>query len=204
MFLLCIFLAFPTPPAGAEGVLAQAKPVDTGLLNALRQGGYILYIRHGDTVGEDKPNLDLSDCSTQRNLSDAARKEAVKLGLTLRGLRIPIDTPVLASPLCRARDTAALAFGESNVRTDPVGLDIYRLNGDLSANEQQAALQAVTSALETEPSAGSNTVIVAHSFPAGVALGEIPPLGTVVLKPGGPGNGYEIVGRIGPDEWDKR
>ena len=181
----------------------QAKPADAGLLHSLRQGGYILYIRHGDTVGEDLPNLDLSDCSTQRNLSEAARREAVKLGMTLRGLQIPIDTPVLASPFCRAKDTAALAFGESNVRTDPVGLDIYRLNGHLSANEQHAALNAVTAALETKPSAGSNTVIVAHSFPARVALGEIPPLGTVVLKPGGRGNGYEILYRIGPDEWDK-
>lgn len=198
IYLLCLLVVIPWPQA------SQANPVDTRLLNALRQGGYILYVRHGDTVGEDRPNLDLSDCSTQRNLSDAARRESAKLGETLRDLRIPVDTPVLASPFCRTRETAALAFDESNVRTDPVGLEIYRLNGELSGEEKQAALTAVTSVLETKPSAGNNTVIVAHGFPAGVGLGEIPPLGTVVLKPGGQGNGYVIIDRVGPDEWESR
>ncbi|BCG61608.1 hypothetical protein PUR_50330 [Paenibacillus sp. URB8-2] len=54
----------------------------------------------------------------------------------------------------------------------------------------------MTSVLEKAPPSGTNQVIVAHSFPQGVGLGEIPNLGTVVVKPRGQGRGYEIIDRI--------
>lgn len=50
--------------------------------------------------------------------------------------------------------------------------------------------------LYKEPPSGTNKVIVDHSFPQGVGLDEIPNLGTVVVKPRGHGNGYEIVDQI--------
>ncbi|MNW19521.1 hypothetical protein D3C71_2195470 [compost metagenome] len=55
--------------------------------------------------------------------------------------------------------------------------------------------------LEKIPSTGTNTVIIAHSFPPGIGLGEIPYLGTVVVKPRGQGNGYDVVGKIPLAEW---
>lgn len=167
------------------------------LLKALQQGGYILYARHGEAnVGTDQPYLDFNNCYTQRNLSDTGRRQAMLYGDTLRRLYIPIESPVYASPLCRTRETAALAFGEMNVQVDPIGYEIFQLGDHLNWWEQERILNNLRLELEIPPSIGKNKVIVAHSFPSGIGLGNIPYMGTVVVKPLGRGNGYEIVAKI--------
>ncbi|MFC7063812.1 histidine phosphatase family protein [Halobacillus seohaensis] len=179
--------------------------VDTNrqsILSLLRDGGYVLYARHAEaTIGEDQPNFDLQDCSTQRNLSETGRKQAEMYGQTFRQLRIPVEDPVLASPFCRSRETAVLAFGEDNIQVDPFWMDVYWLSGDLNSSEQQAIVNNLNSRLETQPSVGTNTLIIAHNFPEGVGLGQISNMGTVVLKPKGQGNGYEYVTQLSLDEW---
>lgn len=199
--IFCVLLLMLIQPAGASGGVSESRPLDSSLLNSLRQGGYILYVRHGDaTVGEDLPNLDFNDCSTQRNLSEAGRRQAAQFGEALRSLQVPIQTPVLASPFCRTKETAALAFSQDRVQTDPFWVRVYKLNASLPLAEQQSTLKALTSELEALPSPKTNKVIIAHSFPQGMGLGEIPSLGTVVIKPRGQGNGFEVVGRFTLEE----
>ena len=102
----------------------------------LKDGGYILYSRHGEAnVGEDSPNLNFDDCNTQRNLSEKGRKEAIKYGERLRSLQVPIKYPVIASPICRTIETASLAFGRQNVMVDQFWYDVYRLSKNLSPYE---------------------------------------------------------------------
>ncbi|MCK9857668.1 histidine phosphatase family protein [Paenibacillus sp. ATY16] len=176
-------------------------PADPSLLKSLQQGGYILYVRHGDaTVGADSPSINFNDCSTQRNLSEAGRSQAVSYGNALRQLHIPVQVPVVASPFCRTKETAELAFGAGNVRTDPFWVRIYQLGGSVPPAQQEAVLQALSAQLEIPPPPGTNKVIMAHSFPPGVGLGEIKSVGTVVIKPKGQGNGYDIAGRFDLDE----
>ncbi|NIK71389.1 histidine phosphatase family protein [Paenibacillus sp. BK720] len=180
---------------------AEAMPADPALLKSLQQGGYILYVRHGDaTVGTDSPSVNLDDCSTQRNLSEAGRSQAISYGNALRQWHIPVQMPIAASPFCRTKETAELAFGAGNVRTDSFWVQIYRLSGSAPPAQQEAVLQALSSQLEIPPAPGTNKVIVAHSFPPGIGLGEIKSLGTVVIKPKGQGNGYDIAGRFDLDE----
>lgn len=170
---------------------------EPSLLNSLQQGGYILYTRHGEAnIGLDQPDLDFNNCYTQRNLSDNGRMQATLYGYIIRSLHIPIEYPVLASPLCRTIETAALAFGGMNVQVDPIGFDIFKLDMNLNPLEQQRILNDLQAELELPPSMGANKVIVAHSFPKGVGLGTIPYMGTVVVKPLGKGNGYQIVTRL--------
>ncbi len=167
------------------------------LLDLLRGGGYILYARHGEaTVGEDRPDLNFQNCYTQRNLSNYGRRQAVYYGQILRALRIPISCPIFISPFCRAIETAQLAFGRRNVQIDPFWIDVYRLSADLPAFEQNRILNDLKSKLEIIPPQGANTVIIAHSFPSGVGLAQIPDMGTVIIKPLGSGNGYEIISRL--------
>ncbi|MFB5660416.1 histidine phosphatase family protein [Alteribacillus sp. HJP-4] len=164
------------------------------LLDALRKGGFILYARHGEAaVGSDLPHVNLQDCLTQRNLSVTGRKQAIYYGDMLRSLQIPIEYPVVASPFCRTIETAQLAFGGSNVYIDPFWVEIYRLSGSLPDEDRRRILNHLQSVLETIPEEGRNKVIVAHSFPEGMGLGPIPNMGTVIVKPGGPGNGFEVV-----------
>lgn len=167
------------------------------LLDLLRGGGYILYVRHGEaTVGEDQPYLNFLYCFTQRNLSEMGRRQAIYYGQILRNLQIPINYPVLTSPFCRTIETAQLAFGRAGVQVDPFWFEIYRLSGNLSDTEQQRILNTLQSRLEIIPPLGSNKVIVAHGFPNGIGLGSIPNMGTVVVRPRGQGNGYEVVAKL--------
>ncbi|KXL53865.1 hypothetical protein CLNEO_10910 [Anaerotignum neopropionicum] len=171
--------------------------MNSSLLDLLKNGGYILYARHGEaTVGEDQPNLNFQYCFTQRNLSEEGKRQAIYYGEVLRSLRIPISYPILTSPFCRAIETAQLAFGRANVQIDPFGIAIYNLSRNISASEQERILEALRSKLEIIPPQGTNQVIIAHSFPTGIGLGQIPDMGTVIIKPLGQGNGFEIISKL--------
>jgi len=171
--------------------------LNSSLLNLLRGGGYILYARHGEaTVGVDQPNFNFRYCFTQRNLSEVGRRQAIYYGQILRNLRIPISYPILTSPFCRTIETAELAFGRANVQIDPFWFEIYKLSGNLSSPEQKRILNSLKSNLEIKPLQGRNKVIIAHSFPERIGLGQIPNMGTVVVEPLGKGRGYEIVNKL--------
>lgn len=167
------------------------------LLDSLRKGGYILYTRHGEAnIGEDQPNLNFQNCLTQRNLSDAGRSQAVYYGNILRKLQIPISYPIITSPFCRNIETAQLAFGSANVQIDPFWFEIYKLSGIVSGVVQKRILNSLKSKLEIRPPKGRNVVIIAHSFPKEIGLGQIPNMGTVIVKPMGHGKGFEIVSKL--------
>jgi broad specificity phosphatase PhoE len=85
---------------------------DAKLWAQLRHGGNVLLIRHASTQPGpgDPQGFKLDDCSTQRNLSDAGRDEAKRIGERLKREGVPI-AQVYTSPWCRCRETAAIAFG---------------------------------------------------------------------------------------------
>jgi hypothetical protein len=93
--------------------LARAAVADDELAwRRLREGGHVILIRHASTVAGvgDPPTFRLGDCSTQRNLSDAGREEARRLGARIKAERVPV-AKVYTSPWCRCQETARLAFG---------------------------------------------------------------------------------------------
>lgn len=167
------------------------------LLNLLREGGYILYARHAEaTIGVDYAPVDFQNCALQRNLSNTGRWQAATYGQAIRNLQIRVSYPVSASPFCRTVETASLAFGNENVHVDPFWVDIYRLSFHISQGEQSRILNTFHSFLEQQPPEGSNHVIVAHSFPPDVGFGPIPNMGTIIVRPLGRGNGYEVIGLL--------
>jgi hypothetical protein len=86
---------------------AQADPA---LLAKLRQGGYVLFLRHTSTdfSQDDQRMTSFEDCVNQRNLTDKGRDEARALGAQLKRLGIPIGT-VYASPFCSGRPISSKA-----------------------------------------------------------------------------------------------
>ncbi|MCQ6276069.1 histidine phosphatase family protein [Bacillus sp. V3B] len=167
------------------------------LLDSLRDGGFIFYARHGEaTVGEDLPNLNFQNCFTQRNLSERGRRQAIYYGEVLRNLRIPISYPIITSPFCRTIETAQLAFGSVNVKVDAFWVEIYKLSRNLSNEERKRIVDNLQSVLEIKPAHGSHKVIIAHNFPKGIGLGHISNMGTVIVKPRGKGNSYEVVSQL--------
>ena len=93
---------------------------------ALRQGGVVALMRHGDAPGVGDPEgWRIDDCTTQRNLSERGRDEARSVGARLRAERIAIAR-VLSSPWCRCVDTATLV-GVGPVQVEPAFANAFLL-----------------------------------------------------------------------------
>jgi phosphohistidine phosphatase SixA len=79
--------------------------------DALRAPGAVVVLRHSYAPGGfDPPDSKLDDCSTQRNLDEAGRAQARRIGEAFRQHGIAVGR-VLSSPRCRCLDPARLAFG---------------------------------------------------------------------------------------------
>src|SRR5918992_1485576 len=101
-------------PRADERRAARSVPDVEGL----RRGGYVLALRHAATdFSMSDTTRDLRDCSRQRNLSAEGRRQARSIGSAFRRLGIPVGV-VLASPYCRTRETARLAFGRARSSRD--------------------------------------------------------------------------------------
>lgn len=149
------------------------------ILDLLREGGYVIYVRHTST-DRSQSDTDLSSCETQRNLDDQGRDDAGFIGRVFPLLEIPVGN-LISTQYCRTLETTQLAFGEPNE---------VILRTDLEAN--------INSILATVPEEGTNTIIVAHTgslfnftdvqsvFEEGDAL---------IFEPMG-GEEYTLVGRI--------
>lgn len=194
----------PQPSAAdAQAPGAQIRfsevPASKELLSRLRQGGYVLYLRHGDTDNtraDRYPAVDLADCSTQRPLSAAGRKIAAQVGAYLREARIPISD-VSVSPLCRAKDTAAIAFPHLKPTVDNELMYTANLT-----DEQKKPIIANTRRLLSAPVApGSNRLIIAHAPNLMDLIAYFPKEATlVVFKPGGSA-GFNYIASISPGLW---
>ena len=80
------------------------------LIEKLDEGGKIIFIRHAYAPGGGDPNnFNLSDCSTQRNLSEEGREQAKLIGKFFKENHIKVDK-VLSSEWCRCKETAKIAF----------------------------------------------------------------------------------------------
>jgi len=173
---------------------AAAEP-DAKLLAELRQGGYVLFLRHTSTdfSQNDSRMTGFEDCANQRNLTDQGRAEARALGEHVKRLKIPIGE-VLASPFCRTMETARLAFGKARATGEVRG-------GPLSADDpaRYAPLRELLSSRVPE---NENLVIASHGNPfralAGppyLAEGEM-----AVVRPEGGGR-FSVVARIPLTGW---
>ena len=82
------------------------------LINELRNGGNLIFIRHAYAPGGGDPvNFDINDCKTQRNLSNAGRDQAKKIRSFFKDNNIPINK-VYSSEWCRCKETALIAFNK--------------------------------------------------------------------------------------------
>lgn len=180
---------------------AEDKPLATmaALLDSLREGGLVIYLRHTTTVptnASDKAE-DLADCEEQRKLSAAGQAEAVRIGKSIKALGIPIGM-VIASPYCRTKDTARLAFGRFAENRD-LG---FVMGAD--AGETRRMAESLRRMLATLPDKGTNSVIVSHSANLFEAAGIFakPEGAAYIFRPQADG-GFEVVAKILPDDWGR-
>lgn len=92
------------------GMGAVPARADGDVQALLQAGGVVIAFRHATAPGTfDPPQFRLGDCSTQRNLSEAGRAQAQRMGAWFAQRQLQ-PAHVLSSPWCRCIDTAALAF----------------------------------------------------------------------------------------------
>ncbi|MFM7885152.1 MAG: histidine phosphatase family protein [Pseudanabaena sp.] len=177
------------------------KVSGAALVNALRQGGHVIYFRHTSTEIDyaDQIVAKMGYCHSQRMLSEKGWQQARKIGLGFRSLQIPVNK-VYSSEYCRAWQTADLAFGRYQKDARLNFLPKAEYDEMDTAQMKKAAMPFLT----TIPAQGKNNVIVGHDDIFEAATGIYPePQGVAfVLTPNGHG-GFEIVAKVLPDEWSQ-
>ena len=183
-------------------LLVTARPVSAqilageALVKALRQGGYLLVMRHASSPRE-VPTQDAADAGNvklERQLDEAGRAGSVAMGRALRDLKIPVGE-VLTSPTFRALETvrlAQLANPRSQIELGDGGQSMQGIT-DVQAEWLRERVMHLP--------AGSNTIIVTHmpnisrAFPAWGPVED----GEAVIM----GAGSRVVGRIKIDDWPR-
>lgn len=133
---------------------ASAASAAETVWDALRTPGAVVVLRHSYAPGTfDPPDARLDDCSTQRNLDDAGRAQARRIGEAFRANGIEVGR-VISSPRCRCVDTARLAFG----RAEPWSV----LQGALRDQDLRRRLLAETKKVVAAHGDGAPLVLVTH------------------------------------------
>jgi phosphohistidine phosphatase SixA len=170
----------------------------TALAAALKQGGYVIVMRHASSPREvpTKAGANTDNVNLERQLDEAGRTTATAMGKAMRELKIPIGE-VLTSPTYRAMETIRLAQW-SNPKSIPE-LGEGGQNMQAASNDQGKWLQDRI----TQTPGGTNTILITHmpnltrAFPqiTAVADGE-----ALIFHPDGKG-GAPLVARIKIEEW---
>ena len=180
-----------------SGVMWAQQLQGDALVKALRQGGYVIMMRHASSPREapDKATANPDNTKIERQLDQEGRATATAMGTAIRGLKIPIGA-VFSSPTYRALETVRYAqFGKPQAIPE-LGDNGKSMQGGTEA--QAAWLRKKV----TDLPKGTNTLIVTHmpnmsrAFPdatKGLADGE-----ALVFGPGG-----TVLARVKIEDWPK-
>lgn len=187
---------------GAQLVAQAAEP--KSIVSLLREGGYVIVMRHGgtnrDMADTDPLNLDdPGNVARQRQLSERGRESAREVGAAFKALRIPMGE-VFSSKFNRAVETARLVSGKDATATADItegGLVVTTIENERRA----AALRRLAGAA---PVPGANTLVVTHKPNILDAFGkdwfEVREGEASVFRPDGNGR-FELVERVQADRW---
>jgi len=175
---------------GAAWSSAQAQESES-LWSALRKPDHFVIMRHALAPGTGDPsNFQLDDCSTQRNLSDAGRRQARRTGEAFRENGIK-TAKVYSSQWCRCLETARLlGFGE--VTPLPSLNSFFRNRSE--GPEQIAQLKNELAEMDlSQP-----VILVTHQVNVTGFTDVFPSSGEMVVMRRTPENTFEVLGTLDP------
>ena len=161
--------------------ISPLKAEDAAFWSALKQGGKVVLMQHAklDEAVGDPFSLDPS-CFIERNLSDAGREQAKSIGEAFKQHGIQIDA-VWASPHCRTKDTAELAFGEFEIKSE---LRLIRALTDAQAHQNLAWMRQTIGNYQAK----GNVILVTHRPNIGELIHQrVQPGVVAVVEPLGDG-----------------
>lgn len=189
---LMTMIATSSVPADAQTLSGAA------LASALRQGGYVLVMRHANAPAQppEKAAADPENVKLERQLDTAGRDSARAMGEAIKALRLPIGD-VLSSPAYRAQQTVQLALlGKAKTVAE-----LDEGAAGMQGNAQGQRVVWLKAKVAETPRAGTDAVIVTHapnikdSFGIDAASGE-----TLILRPDGKGGAAQVA-RVKIQDW---
>jgi len=196
-WLLALLLISAAPPLRAQ------TPSTEALLAEMKQGGYVIVLRHGATNRDqaDTDPLNHDNVAKQRLLSPAGKEIAQKVGEAFRKLGIALG-PVYTSKFNRAVETGRLVSGSEVITT----LDLTEGGLVVTPIENDRRAEAFRKLVATPPPPGKNTLIVSHKPNIIDAFGkdwfEVKEGEASIFKPDGAGKAV-LVGRLQAADWIK-
>jgi phosphohistidine phosphatase SixA len=168
--------------------LSAAELSGQALMDRIKQGGVVLMMRHAQTVAGtgDPPGFKLTDCATQRNLSDEGRAQARRAGEVLKAAGI-VPRAVLSSAWCRCKETADLMFGRHTV--EPALNSFF---DDRSSETKQTA--ALKKRLQSVSGKALPEVWITHQVNTTALTGLLPAMGEILVLQGG--GDVQVLGRL--------
>jgi len=194
VLLLVVFATAAVAPAWAETTAGQP------LIDALREGGYVLLMRHASspTARPDKAIADRENTTLERQLDKKGRNTSRAMGAAMRALHLPIRQ-IQSSPTYRALETLRIA-----------GLPQPRTAAELGdGGQSMQPLQPSPAAwlrnlVATVPASGTDTLIVTHApniiAAFGANLADVADGEILVFRPDGKGDAM-LAGRIKIEQW---
>ena len=184
-------LLMAVTPLAAQTVSRDA------LVAQLRQGGFVILMRHASSPRElpDAASANPDNSTRERQLDAAGRRDATAMGAALKRLGIPVSE-VLSSPTYRALETARLIDAGKAREVQQLG------NAGMAAASEAAAswLQGEVARKTT----GGNRLLITHGpnisaafaqHAGGMTEGE-----ALIFDPRG-ANGPVMIQRMRIEEW---
>jgi broad specificity phosphatase PhoE len=166
---------------------APAAPAED-VWEAMRAPGSVIVVRHAYAPGAfDPPDARLEDCSTQRNLDDAGKAQARRLGEAFRAHGITVGK-VLSSPRCRCLETARLVFKE------PEPWPILQ-GGPPDTEPLRNAVSEIRKAMAVHRD-GPPLVLVTHGFVISALTGLDVRMGAFVVMKRGADGAHTVAGQL--------
>ena len=120
----------------------EAQSSNADAWEALKAGSAIILMRHALAPGTGDPaQFDVNYCSTQRNLSEKGREQALAIGRTLKANGID-SAEVLSSQWCRCLDTGSL-LGFGQPKPFPT-INSFFQDGSTASDQTQKLSQSIT------------------------------------------------------------
>lgn len=139
---------------------------ETAPLAELAKPGRVLMLRHANAPGTgDPPNFSLEVCSTQRNLDEVGRAQALALGQRLVQAGVK-QARVYSSQWCRCLETARL-LKLGTIEPLPALNSFYQ-----RSQQRETTLAALRAFLAGLPTQGSPVILVTHQFTINAFTGE--------------------------------
>ena len=176
-FLLIIFITLTT---------SIKADLNKNLINQLVDGEKLIFIRHAYAPGTGDPNnFNLNDCSTQRNLSNDGRQQALKIGEFFKKNEIRIEK-VFSSEWCRCKETAKIAFEDYSTKKF--------LNSFYSSKFQKNKTKQIKELNDyvQKFKSNQNLVLVTHYVLISEVLNYAPSSGEIVVSD----KNFNIIGSI--------